>query len=74
MDAEKVTGTVTRWFEDRGFGFATVDADGADAFVHARALRPGVQVTTGSRVRFAVLETDRGPRAQDVELLMEGGR
>jgi CspA family cold shock protein len=60
-------GVVTRYDPDRGFGFITPDAGGADLFVHASVLRGTDALTEGDRVRFAVRQSDRGPQADRVE-------
>ena len=66
------TGRLISWREDRGFGWATVDAGGPDAFVHVSEC-PGVAPTVGERLAFDLTMTDRGPRATGVELLEEHG-
>ncbi|GAB2466509.1 cold-shock protein [Xylanimonas ulmi] len=62
-------GTVARYDAERGFGFITPDAGGADLFVHVSVLQ-GVEVLEqGDRVRFKVRQSDRGPQADNVELV-----
>ncbi|QAY69714.1 cold-shock protein [Xylanimonas protaetiae] len=62
-------GVVARYDADRGFGFITPDAGGADLFVHVSVLR-GIEVLEeGDRVRFKVRQSDRGPQADGVELV-----
>jgi CspA family cold shock protein len=62
-------GTVARYDADRGFGFITPDAGGADLFVHVSVVRDDEILEEGDRVRFGVRQSDRGPQADDVELL-----
>lgn len=62
-------GTVARYDEDRGFGFITPDAGGEDLFVHVSVLRDESFLEEGDRVRFRIRQSDRGPQADDVELL-----
>lgn len=62
-------GTVARYDADRGFGFITPDAGGADLFVHVSVVRGDEVLEEGDRVRFKVRQSDRGPQADGVELL-----
>ncbi len=62
-------GVVARYDADRGFGFITPDAGGADLFVHVPVVRGDEVLLEGDRVRFRVRQSDRGPQADDVELL-----
>lgn len=62
-------GTVSRYDADRGFGFITPDAGGADLFVHVSVVRGDEYLEEGDRVRFKVRQSDRGPQADAVELL-----
>ena len=61
-------GVVARYDAERGFGFITPDAGGADLFVHVSVLG-GAELQPGERVRFAVRQSDRGPQADKVERL-----
>jgi len=62
-------GTVARYDADRGFGFITPDAGGADLFVHVSVVRGAEFLEEGDRVRFKVRQSDRGPQADGVELV-----
>jgi CspA family cold shock protein len=60
-------GVVARYDTERGFGFITPDAGGADLFVHVSVLRGAEPLHPGDRVRYQVRQTDRGPQADRVE-------
>jgi CspA family cold shock protein len=60
-------GVVARYDADRGFGFITPDAGGADLFVHVSVLRGAEALHQGDRVRYQVRQSDRGPQADRVE-------
>jgi cold shock protein len=60
-------GVVTRYDADRGFGFITPDAGGADLFVHVSVLKGTEALHRGDRVRYQVRQSDRGPQADRVE-------
>jgi CspA family cold shock protein len=69
---ERETGVV-KWFNaTKGYGFITRD-NGGDVFVHYSAiLGTGYRsLEEGQRVKFSVVETDRGTQAQSVEALTE---
>jgi len=65
----KATGRLISWRADKGFGWVGLDTGGPDAFVHVSEY-PGVPAV-GQRLRFTVTATDKGPRAADVELLID---
>jgi CspA family cold shock protein len=47
------TGVVKYYKEERGFGFITPDAGGADIFVHIHCCENGIEsLKIGQRVRF----------------------
>ena len=60
-------GVVARYDAERGFGFITPDAGGADLFVHASVLRGAESLQEGDRVRYKVRQGERGPQADHVE-------
>lgn len=62
-------GVVARFDADRGFGFITPDAGGADLFVHVSVVVGAASLQQGERVRYAVRQSDRGPQADRVERL-----
>ena len=68
--AEREQGTV-KWFnESKGYGFITKQ-DGTDIFVHYSSINADGFKTLkeGAKVDFVVAEGDKGPQAQDVNLL-----
>ena len=60
-------GVVARYDADRGFGFITPDAGGADLFVHISVLGGTEPLRKGERVRYTIRQSDRGPQADRVE-------
>jgi CspA family cold shock protein len=60
-------GVVARYDAERGFGFITPDAGGADLFVHVSVVSGAEPLQAGERVRYALRQSDRGPQADRVE-------
>lgn len=60
-------GTVKFFNVDKHFGFIAGD-DGKDYFVHQSGLGEGVRINEGDKVTFEIVEGDRGPKAENVEL------
>jgi CspA family cold shock protein len=60
-------GVVARYDAERGFGFITPDAGGADLFVHVSVVRSAEALQEGDRVQYKVRQSDRGPQADSVE-------
>ena len=68
--AERQTGTV-KWFNaTKGYGFITPD-EGSDVFVHYSGIRgTGYRsLEEGQRVEFEVVDSPKGPQAQDVVVI-----
>lgn len=69
-DGAKETGTV-KWFNiKKGFGFITRDA-GEDIFVHYRNIEGNGRraINEGQRVKFLVINGDKGLQADEVEAI-----
>ena len=60
-------GVVARYDAERGFGFITPDAGGADLFVHTSVVSGVEPLQKGERVRYKVRQGDKGPQADRVE-------
>ena len=64
-------GGTVKWFNvTKGFGFITRD-QGDDVFVHFRSIRGTGHrsLSEGQRVKFEVVESDKGLQAEDVSVL-----
>ncbi|MBN2789403.1 MAG: cold-shock protein [Candidatus Delongbacteria bacterium] len=65
--AERETGTV-KWFDSsKGFGFITTES-GNDIFCHFSSIKGDGFKTLqdGQKVEFVVVDSEKGPQAQDV--------
>jgi CspA family cold shock protein len=70
--AERETGTV-KWFDNqKGYGFIQRDS-GSDVFVHHSAISGSGfrSLSEGQRVEFTVVEGQKGPQAQNVTVVFE---
>ncbi|APB01444.1 cold-shock protein [Nocardia seriolae] len=66
--AERQSGTV-KWFNDeKGFGFITPDGGGNDLFVHFRAIQSGgfKSLQEGQKVSFVAVQGQKGMQADEV--------
>jgi len=69
--AERKTGTV-KWFSnEKGYGFIVPEEGGEDLFVHYSEIdTEGFKsLDEDDRVEFSVGHTDKGPNAQDVVVI-----
>jgi CspA family cold shock protein len=69
--AERELGVV-KWFNgEKGYGFIARDNDEKDVFVHFSAINAeGFRtLREGQRVEFEVVQGDKGPQAQNVEII-----
>ena len=65
------TGTV-KWFnDDKGFGFISQENGGPDVFAHFRQIKSeGFRsLAEGQQVRFVVTQGQKGPQAEDIEVI-----
>ena len=65
------TGTV-KWFNDeKGFGFIAQENGGPDVFAHFRQIKSeGFRsLAEGQQVRFVVTQGQKGPQAEDIEVI-----
>jgi len=58
------TGTITRFIDDKGFGFIKAEGNDAEIFFHHSAFEG--QPREGMTVEFETESSDRGPRAKNV--------
>lgn len=73
--ANKETGAV-KWFnDDKGYGFITRDIGPPDVFVHFRSILSEAPtrktLIEGQRVSFTVVESTKGLQAEEVERVEE---
>jgi|TARA_Y100000590_G_scaffold379527_1_gene447200 CspA family cold shock protein len=65
------SGTIGRYFDQKGFGFIKPDAGEKDLFVHITEVKTeGVSsLTEGQRVTYEEIEGQKGPKAVNVEIV-----
>lgn len=65
-------GVITRWEDERGFGFITPAAGGPPVFVHVTAFPRGMRPVAGEAVTFRTSTDDRNRlRASDVQYVLQ---
>ena len=64
------TGTVAKFFDNKGYGFITPDDGGKDLFVHFSEVNMEgfVSLKPGQRVTFDVANEAKGPKATNVSV------
>jgi len=69
MRQMRIEGTLSKWTDERGFGFITPTQGGPEVFVHISAFpRDGVRPTLGERLSFEV-EVDGNGKRRAIKLL-----
>ena len=66
------TGRIKYYNFDKGFGFIAQDSSDADVFLHSSAIKHPEyeELRVGQRVKYSVVEGDKGLVAQNVEVLL----
>jgi CspA family cold shock protein len=62
------TGTVSKFMDNKGFGFITPDGGGKDIFGHHSDIKMDgfKSLSPGQRVKFDVSQEAKGPKASNV--------
>jgi CspA family cold shock protein len=62
------SGTVSKFIDEKGYGFITPDGGGKDVFVHHSAIQMDgyKSLSPGQRVNFDVEQEAQGPKASNV--------
>ncbi len=68
-EVKELEGVVKRWLDMRGYGFIQTDEMDKDIFVHHESLKNRRSLREGEKVRFEIQETEKGPKAIDVEVI-----
>lgn len=61
-------GTVKFFNQNKSYGFIAGD-DGKDYFVHSSGIAEGIYIKDGDKVSFEVVDGDKGPKADKVEII-----
>ena len=59
-------GTVKFYNRTKRFGFVTAE-DGKDYFFHISGVKDEVVLNEGDKVKFDIVEGDKGPKAENIE-------
>jgi CspA family cold shock protein len=65
---QMATGTVSKFIDEKGFGFITPDAGGKDVFVHHSDIQMNgfKTLSPGQRVNYDLAQEAKGPKASNV--------
>lgn len=64
----RIKGTLSKWNDDRGFGFISPIQDGQDIFVHISAFpKDGIRPTLGETLIFEIETDTRGKKRSERE-------
>ncbi len=61
-------GKVKFFNQNKNYGFVAGD-DGKDYFVHSSGIAQGIYLKEGDKVSFEVVDGERGPKADKVEII-----
>ena len=66
------TGRIKYYNFDKGFGFIAQDSSDADVFIHSSAIKQPEyeELRVGQRVKYSIIEGEKGLVAQNVEVLL----
>jgi len=67
--ADRITGTVKFFNTEKGLGFIAPEDGQKDVFVHYSSIKSNgfKNLVEGDRVEFSIEQSDKGPRAAEVE-------
>lgn len=65
---QMATGTVSKFIDEKGFGFITPDGGGKDVFVHHSDIKMNgfKTLSPGQRVNYDLAQEAKGPKASNV--------
>jgi CspA family cold shock protein len=61
-------GKVKFFNQNKSYGFISGD-DGKDYFVHSSGIAEGIYIKDGDKVSFEVVDGEKGPKAEKVEII-----
>ena len=61
------TGTLKRFFHDKGYGFIKLDGEEKDVFVHKTSILEGEYINEGDKIEFEISRGEKGAKAENVK-------